>query len=77
MLNHLGGVDTAAWNRLVENNHPFLKHQFLLALEQQGCVGETMGGCRAISLSTEQKKRAANPIGKEAQTPLECKNRIA
>jgi predicted N-acyltransferase len=36
-------VDATAWNRLVEANHPFLKHQFLHALEQQRCVGESMG----------------------------------
>ncbi len=43
VLNHLGEVNAAAWNRLVEENHPFLKHQFLQALEQHGCVGATMG----------------------------------
>jgi predicted N-acyltransferase len=34
----LTGVDPVAWNALA-GDHPFLKHEFLHALEQSGCVG--------------------------------------
>lgn len=37
-LASLGAVEAASWNRLA-GDHPFLKHEFLLALEQSGCVG--------------------------------------
>jgi predicted N-acyltransferase len=35
----LAAIDAAAWNALAGDS-PFLKHEFLLALEQSGCVGE-------------------------------------
>ena len=31
------------WNALTNGNFPFLSHQFLLALEQTNCVGESSG----------------------------------
>ncbi|MES9831477.1 MAG: GNAT family N-acetyltransferase [Candidatus Thiodiazotropha sp. LLP2] len=31
------------WNRLVEDDNPFLKHEFLAALEHNDCVGERFG----------------------------------
>jgi len=31
------------WNGLVRDNHPFLKHEFLSALECHNCVGPTFG----------------------------------
>lgn len=33
----------ADWNRLVGDDSPFLRHEFLAAMEEHGCVGETMG----------------------------------
>jgi predicted N-acyltransferase len=32
-----------AWNRLVDSDTPYLRHEFLAALERHGCVGETFG----------------------------------
>jgi predicted N-acyltransferase len=34
----LAGIDKHAWNALARDN-PFLKHEFLIALERSGCVG--------------------------------------
>lgn len=31
------------WNRLVGTDNPFLRHEFLAALEETGCVGERAG----------------------------------
>ena len=31
------------WNRLAGNDSPFLRHEFLDAMERHGCVGESMG----------------------------------
>jgi len=38
-LTTLGAIEAAAWNALAGDS-PFLKHEFLHALEQSGCVGE-------------------------------------
>ncbi len=32
-----------AWNALVIDNHPFLRHEFLAAMEHHNCVSETFG----------------------------------
>ncbi|MCP3668641.1 MAG: N-acetyltransferase [Gammaproteobacteria bacterium] len=31
------------WNALLQDNNPFLRHEFLYALEEHGCVGEQFG----------------------------------
>ncbi len=38
-LSSLSGVDPAAWNRLTGDD-PFLRYEFLSALEESGCVGK-------------------------------------
>ncbi|MDO6460828.1 GNAT family N-acetyltransferase [Granulosicoccaceae sp. 1_MG-2023] len=39
----LAAIDATDWNRLNRNGNPFLRHEFLLALEQTGCLGEQHG----------------------------------
>ena len=36
-------VEADAWNRIAGTGHPFLRHEFLAALERHGCVGEHYG----------------------------------
>jgi len=36
-------IDAGAWNRLVKDGYPFLRHEFLLALEQSGCASSQTG----------------------------------
>lgn len=36
-------IDPARWNALVVDNYPFLRHEFLAAMERHGCVGEQVG----------------------------------
>ena len=36
-------IDAQAWNFLVGNESPFLRHEFLLALEQTGCTNRSTG----------------------------------
>lgn len=43
VITSLKQLNATQWNRLVGDNFPFLRHQFLLALEQSGCVGEESG----------------------------------
>jgi hypothetical protein len=42
-LKQLDEIDPQAWNRLVSGNDPFLKHEFLAALERHHCVGAESG----------------------------------
>jgi predicted N-acyltransferase len=39
----LSDVSAADWNRLAGEDNPFLRHEFLIALERNGCVGEDSG----------------------------------
>lgn len=43
ILSSLTQVNARAWNALVPDNNPFMRHEFLVALEQNGCVGESFG----------------------------------
>ena len=36
-------IDRQQWNALVMDNNPFIRYEFLAALEQHQCVGETFG----------------------------------
>jgi len=42
-INSMTQVDFADWNRLAGDAYPFLRHEFLLALEQSGSVSEQTG----------------------------------
>ncbi|MGZ8137344.1 MAG: GNAT family N-acetyltransferase [Methylococcaceae bacterium] len=42
-IDSLTEVDSKAWNMLAGDSYPFLRHEFLLALEQSGCVCEKTG----------------------------------
>jgi predicted N-acyltransferase len=42
-LSSIDAVDRAEWNRLSGTAYPFLRHEFLGALERQGCLGEAYG----------------------------------
>lgn len=42
-INSLAQVSRQDWNSLVPAGYPFLRHEFLSALEQTGCVCETAG----------------------------------
>ncbi|MBX3702814.1 MAG: GNAT family N-acetyltransferase [Steroidobacteraceae bacterium] len=39
----LAGVDAAQWNALAGDGEPFLRHEFLLALEESGCATPETG----------------------------------
>lgn len=42
-LPRIADVDAAQWNALVGASYPFIRHEFLLALEQSGCVNARAG----------------------------------
>ncbi|MEY6432955.1 GNAT family N-acetyltransferase [Thioalkalicoccus limnaeus] len=39
----LAEIPRADWNRLVDPDTPFLRHEFLAAMEEHECVGEALG----------------------------------
>lgn len=39
----IAALSRADWNALVDDDHPFLRHEFLQALESSGAVGEDSG----------------------------------
>ena len=43
IINRLDDLPREQWNRVTGTGHPFLRHEFLSALEKHGCVGETFG----------------------------------
>src|SRR5262245_60290418 len=46
MVRVLSGIDAVrpeAWNALIGGGDPFLRHEFLAALEHHGCVGSDSG----------------------------------
>jgi predicted N-acyltransferase len=42
-IHSMAQVDCAAWNQLAGDGYPFLRHEFLLALEQSGSVSGQTG----------------------------------
>jgi uncharacterized protein len=42
-LDSIADIDAAAWNLLAGASQPFLRHEFLLALEESGCVTPRTG----------------------------------
>ncbi len=43
IIPRLAETDAEAWNALGARDYPFLRHEFLNALEEQGCLGRRMG----------------------------------
>jgi len=43
IINRLDDIPCGEWNRVAGTAHPFLRHEFLAALERHGCVGESFG----------------------------------
>jgi predicted N-acyltransferase len=43
VLDSIDSVQASDWNRVTGTSHPFLRHEFLAALERHGCVGERYG----------------------------------
>ncbi len=43
LLEHVADVDAGVWNRLAGDAQPFLRHEFLAALEASGCVAPARG----------------------------------
>lgn len=58
-INSMAEVDSVAWNLLAGEAYPFLRHEFLLALEQSGSVCAQTGWLSAHLLVMKQEKLVA------------------
>jgi hypothetical protein len=62
ILSRISDVDAEAWNTLA-GDYPFLRHEFLAALEQSGCVSARSGWApRHLLLLDDQGLAAAAPL---------------
>lgn len=60
----LENIDTPSWNRLNQDNSPFLRHEFLIALERHEAVGERYGWLPKFHLAydSDQQLVGAMPL---------------
>jgi len=59
----IAGIPPEAWNRLAGDAYPFLRHEFLLAAEQTGCVSEDAGWApRHLVLEHDNRVLGAMPL---------------
>jgi uncharacterized protein len=64
VLASIDEVTAPAWNALVTAGAPFVRHEFLAALEHQGCVGADSGWtpCHLVLQEDDGALRAALPL---------------
>ncbi|MGB5777326.1 MAG: GNAT family N-acetyltransferase [Sedimenticolaceae bacterium] len=64
VIEDIAAIDAAAWNTLGGSDYPFLRHEFLAALETEDCLGERYGWLpRHLTLwNTEGRLLAAAPL---------------
>jgi predicted N-acyltransferase len=63
IIHSLDEIPSSEWNRLNQDNNPFLTHEFLAALEHNQCVGETFGWLsQHIALYDDDRLVAATPL---------------
>ncbi len=62
-INSMSDVNADCWNNLVQNNDPFVRHEFLLALERSESISEKKGWqSRHLLVFEQQELIAAMPL---------------
>jgi len=63
VCNQLAQIESTQWNALVQGNNPFLRQEFLAALETHACVGKNFGWLpRHIAVYQDDELVAAMPL---------------
>ncbi|MCH8137190.1 MAG: N-acetyltransferase [Proteobacteria bacterium] len=64
MHDEIAAIGRDEWNAVAGEDHPFLRHEFLLAAEQTGCVSENTGWlpCHLALRDDDGRLRAALPL---------------
>lgn len=56
-------ISASQWNALIQSTSPFVRYEFFLALEENGCVGQKFGWYpNFITLYDQQRLMAALPL---------------
>ncbi|MBN8221586.1 MAG: GNAT family N-acetyltransferase [Spirochaetes bacterium] len=58
-LTSLSGISPTEWNALVEAGNPFMRYEFLAALEETGCTGKRSGWQPAFTAAFDGDKLVA------------------
>ena len=59
IFDSVAAIDADRWNALVEPGNPFMRHEFLLALEETGCIGSSLAWQPKFVIASE----AGNYLG--------------
>jgi len=64
IIDTINEVTPSAWNKLEGTDYPFLRHEFLAALETTGCVGTDTGWhpCHAVLYDKQKQLIGAMPL---------------
>ncbi|MCY4156814.1 MAG: GNAT family N-acetyltransferase [Gammaproteobacteria bacterium] len=64
VLNEISEVAASDWNAFAGNSNPFLRHEFIHALEASGCASRETGWqpCHLLLLNGEDRPAAAMPL---------------
>jgi len=64
LIDSISQIDAVAWNALVEQRYPFLRHEFLSALEQSGAASALTGWTpqHLLLFDNKQNLSAAMPL---------------
>lgn len=62
VLSSIAQVDAASWNSLVGDGAPFLRHEFLLALEESGCAVARTGWSARHLIVDDARGRPAGAL---------------
>jgi len=71
VVHSISEIDTQDWNRNIPSDCPFLRHEFLRALEDTGCVSEHTGWIPIHIVIRNTQGRNASTV---AVTPMYLKN---
>ena len=59
LINSISEISRDQWNQLLDSEYPFLRHEFLAALENSGSVSEKSGWCPQHLLVFDQQEDEA------------------
>jgi predicted N-acyltransferase len=69
-LKSIADIDAASWNALAGTSQPFVRHEFLLAMEQSGCASSRTGWTPRHLILEDSKGKAigAMPLYRKAHS---------
>ncbi len=62
IIDQLSNIDCTAWNALLPDSNPFLRHEFLSGLETHGCITGNTGWLAKHFLAFDEKGKLAGAL---------------